>query len=99
MVASADAPLLKARPLLSGLFVAPEWRRRGVASLLVANAELLAGKWGFDELMLTVSKGNEAAVSLYTHLGFVEAPPSAAVPRWREVLAPPDICMRKGIPD
>ena len=60
------------RPLLSNVVVLPAFRRRGIASRLVASAEDLARDWEFDELLLLVNEENEAARTLYSRLGYVE---------------------------
>lgn len=53
------------------LAVAPEYRKRGIGeSLLCTMAELLHSK-GIEALFLEVRASNEAAIALYTKLGFV----------------------------
>ena len=51
---------MELRPILSNLAVYPRWRRRGVATELVAECERLARCWGFDELLLLVQEGAAA---------------------------------------
>ena len=72
-----QAPLLCARPLLSGLNVLPQHRRRGVATRLVARAESLAADWGYAEIVLQVDKRNENAIALYERLDYVVVRPTA----------------------
>jgi GNAT superfamily N-acetyltransferase len=57
-------------PCLGGVFVAPEWRRRGVASLLVRRAVDEAGRLRFPKLYLWTD--SPAAEALYRKLGWVE---------------------------
>ena len=63
---------MRLRPLLSNLAVIPEYRRRGVASQLVARSEMVATQWGFDELLLLVSDDNTAARELYCRRDYRE---------------------------
>ncbi len=51
---------------LGGLYVAPEWRRRGVASLLMERAVVEARRLGLSSLNLWTS----SAERLYTKLGW-----------------------------
>ena len=60
-------------PEIQDVYVKPEHRRRGVASVLTAAAERAALDGGFDRLVLSVSEDNEAARQLYRRAGFVEA--------------------------
>lgn len=64
-------PLL---PRLSGhiddLYVAPEFRRRGIATLLLQEAEKLAKAHGANSLTLMVWSFNESAITLYSNQGF-----------------------------
>lgn len=52
------------------LWVAPEYRNRGIASLLMDRAEQLAVDVKAHGLRLYVSPGNEAAIRLYEKHGF-----------------------------
>ena len=45
-------------------------RRRGVARRLVAEAELVAKQWGYNELFLEVAQSNEAALGFYSRAGY-----------------------------
>lgn len=50
--------------------VSPDFRRQGIGeSLMIALGEALAQK-GIETLTLEVRASNEAAISLYTHLGY-----------------------------
>ena len=53
-----------------GLVVAPDVRRRGVASTLMNTAESLAGDLGCAHVRLTVSKENRIAQHLYKRRGY-----------------------------
>ena len=44
--------------------------RRGVASRLVAEAELVAKQWGYNELYLEVAQSNDAALGFYRRTGY-----------------------------
>jgi len=54
------------------LYVKPQYRRRGVASLLLAEAERFARGEGAHVLRLAVLDRNEGARHFYTTLGFGE---------------------------
>ncbi len=55
------------------LDVAPEQRRRGVARLLMNEAERQACEAGCAALVLHVFTGNEAAIRFYASIGFVRS--------------------------
>jgi ribosomal-protein-alanine N-acetyltransferase len=55
------------------LVVAPSARRRGIGRTLVRRAAADAHKMGARSLFLEVSVKNDAAISLYRGLGFIEA--------------------------
>lgn len=52
------------------LGVAPAWRRRGVARVLLDDLVARARTGGAQRLLLEVAADNTAAVALYTSLGF-----------------------------
>jgi ribosomal protein S18 acetylase RimI-like enzyme len=54
------------------LYVAPDWRRRGVASELMRVAEQAARAGGAAQVRLTVLAGNDGASALYLALGYGE---------------------------
>jgi ribosomal protein S18 acetylase RimI-like enzyme len=56
--------------VVHGLAVAPEARRRGVATALLAAAEQRARKRGARKLSLRALSSNPEAIRLYTRLGF-----------------------------
>jgi RimJ/RimL family protein N-acetyltransferase len=55
-----------------GMFVATEWRGRGVGSGLVAAAIEWAKAHGLHKLTLSVFPHNKAGIALYRKFGFVE---------------------------
>lgn len=57
-------------PELQDVSVRPEHRRRGVATALAGAAEQAVVARGFDRLRLSVSVDNDAALTLYRHLGY-----------------------------
>jgi GNAT superfamily N-acetyltransferase len=61
-------------PEIQDVYVSPEHRRRGVATLLTATAESAARARGCDRISLSVSEeGNPSARKLYEGLGYVDA--------------------------
>jgi ribosomal protein S18 acetylase RimI-like enzyme/predicted enzyme related to lactoylglutathione lyase len=64
---------LSHKAALWGMYVAPEWRRRGVAQALVAHMlARAAAEPGLRQVTLGVHAQNEPALALYRSLGFVE---------------------------
>jgi ribosomal protein S18 acetylase RimI-like enzyme len=55
---------------LRRLAVSPEFRRKGVARLLVSRAGQWAAKQGFKSLQLDVTEFQRPAIALYESLGF-----------------------------
>lgn len=53
-----------------GMYVAPEYARRGIARALLNQVLEHALEIGLELLVLTVTRGNEAAENLYRDLGF-----------------------------
>ncbi len=68
------SPIIKPRLRLvvDNLFVRAQDRRRGIARELLLGALGLAGREGCDRVELEVAAHNEAALKLYTSLGFAE---------------------------
>lgn len=68
------SPIIKPRLRLvvDNLFVRTRDRRRGIARKLLLEAVKLAGQEGCDRVELEVAAHNDAALKLYTSLGFVE---------------------------
>jgi ribosomal protein S18 acetylase RimI-like enzyme len=56
--------------LISHVAVSPEYRRRGIATLLLAQAENEAREQGFTKLVLEVEIGNSSAFKAYEKFGF-----------------------------
>ena len=66
----AQENLIRA-PLMSNVAVSRNFRRRGIAEKMVAQAEEVARKqWGYDQLLLYVEQRNTPAVKLYKKLGY-----------------------------
>lgn len=59
--------------MIHALEILSDWRRKGLASWMMRQAAFWAAENGADRLGLAVSRGNEAAIALYCHLGFREA--------------------------
>lgn len=55
---------------LFGVWVAPEWRGRGLARALVGTVIAWAHTTHRSRIELWVADGNDAAIALYTGLGF-----------------------------
>ncbi|RVG68758.1 GNAT family N-acetyltransferase [Sinorhizobium meliloti] len=64
-----DGPKDAHKAHLSGVFVEPEQRGRGVAGMLL-RAVIDHGREHVEQIMLTVAEGNEAAINLYEKHGF-----------------------------
>lgn len=58
------------RAELTELYVEPEFRRRGVARALIAEAEAWAAQLGANSLVVLTGDDNEPALELYEALGF-----------------------------
>lgn len=60
------------RPVLNlhDIIVLPEFRRKGIATLMIAKIEALAHQLGCCKLTLEVLEGNEGARALYETVGF-----------------------------
>ena len=56
--------------LILDVAVAPEWRRRGLATWLLRFALAKAAREGARRAFLEVRRGNEPAIALYEKLGF-----------------------------
>jgi GNAT superfamily N-acetyltransferase len=57
-------------PLMSNVAVSIQFRRKGIAELLVSEIERVAFEWGHDNCYLYVDKENFPAVKLYEKLGY-----------------------------
>jgi ribosomal protein S18 acetylase RimI-like enzyme len=68
---SLKAPPTLTAPLMSNLAVSRNYRRMGIAELLVAEVERVARyEWGYEDCYLYVEERNTAAVKLYEKLGY-----------------------------
>jgi RimJ/RimL family protein N-acetyltransferase len=57
---------------LRSMYVAPDFRKRGVARALITEVIRFAqSQDGLRQLTLTVTAGNQAAIAAYVHAGFV----------------------------
>jgi ribosomal protein S18 acetylase RimI-like enzyme len=63
------APSLSAAELVY-LGLAPAWRRKGLARMLMKRAMAAAGAHGAERMLLAVDEANAPAMSLYRSLGF-----------------------------
>lgn len=68
-----DGPKDAHKAHLSGVFVEPEQRGRGVAGMLL-RAVIDYGREHVEQIMLTVAEGNEAAINLYQRSARCPAP-------------------------
>lgn len=59
-------------PFVVDLIVAPDYRRRGIATTLVAEVASRCASWGFDNLALRLDPHHGGANELYSVLGFEE---------------------------
>jgi ribosomal protein S18 acetylase RimI-like enzyme len=57
---------------INRLAVVPEWRGRGYAKRLVAEAELVLQAEGMTVIAALIEPGNEASLELFMALGYVE---------------------------
>jgi len=57
---------------MSNVAVSRQFRRKGIAELLVKEAERVVMDWGHDKCYLYVDKENIPAVRLYQKLGYRE---------------------------
>lgn len=57
-------------PYIGNLAVAAKYRRSGLASRLVAEAEAIGASWGYSAVCLHVDADSRAATSLYARLGY-----------------------------
>ena len=57
-------------PVLSNVATAREGRRRGVATILIKEAEKRVKEWGCTEMDLVVEESNKPARNLYSKLGY-----------------------------
>jgi ribosomal protein S18 acetylase RimI-like enzyme len=59
---------------INRLSVLPRWRRRGYATLLVAEAERVLRAQGMQVVAALIEAGNEASLALFEKLGYLELP-------------------------
>ena len=59
-------------PFVVDLIVAPDYRRRGIATALVSEVAARCSQWGFDTLALRLDTRHGGARELYSVLGFEE---------------------------
>lgn len=73
---TADEPMcsqLVHCPNLEDLFVAPQYRAKGVGSRILQEAEALAQQKGYSQIGLGVASGDAGARRLYERLGYEDA--------------------------
>lgn len=72
-VLAADVPYREYRPKVTSLVVDSEYRRQGIASLLLAACVAQSKLWsGHSELFLEVRNENRDAILFYEKMGFRE---------------------------
>ena len=59
-------------PFVVDLIVAPDYRRRGIATALISEVASRCTNWGFDSLALRLDRRHGGARELYSVLGFEE---------------------------
>ena len=59
-------------PFVVDLIVAPDYRRRGIATALISEVATRCSRWGFDSLALRLDTRHGGARELYSVLGFEE---------------------------
>lgn len=69
LFASSDN-IIRKRPYLSDLVIHPSHRRKGLASALMAEVELLTRRRGLNELFLGVAESNIGALKMYEGMGY-----------------------------
>lgn len=67
---------------ISNLAVHPEFRRQGIAYLLLRACDRIAADWGFEDLYLHVMEDNLGARHLYHKAGFRLVRPAETVLPW-----------------
>lgn len=66
-------------PRVEDLWTMPDFRRRGVAQMLMSEVESLAKAKGFTRIGLDVAPDNQAALELYSRRGYV----NLGIPQYR----------------
>ncbi|KAL3780527.1 hypothetical protein HJC23_004514 [Cyclotella cryptica] len=62
--------LIPRTPYATDLAVHPDFRRRGVGSAIMRQAEFHAKNWGADTLFLGVESNNKSALNMYISMGY-----------------------------
>lgn len=62
--------IIRPQPYFSDLAIDPNYRRQGIASALMKEAESRATNMGFEELYLGVRSTNELALNMYSNIGY-----------------------------
>ncbi|MDC8003666.1 GNAT family N-acetyltransferase [Aureisphaera galaxeae] len=57
---------------LEGIYIEPEYRRKGYAELLMQQAEQWGKQMNCTEIASDAEIGNEASIALHKHVGFKE---------------------------
>ena len=84
-VGEAAKKVRRPQPYLSDLAVDPAYRRRGIASALVAEAERRAARMGFGELYLGVKASNAPALRMYAERGYEAIEPTGDMVAFVEI--------------
>lgn len=83
-------------PYISNLAVGTEYRRQGIAQLMLSHCERVAWQWGFQDIYLHVLENNPQARPLYEKMGYRLQGPD---PTWLESLLgrPQRLLLRKSL--
>lgn len=76
----------KGRAYVSDLAVLPSYRRQGVATELMGYCEARAREWGCHDVFLKVEPSNDAALAMYSKLGYSLSAMEKGKPLFRKLV-------------
>jgi ribosomal protein S18 acetylase RimI-like enzyme len=59
---------------INRLAVHPDYRRQGIAQLLIVEAERVLNEQGMQIIVALIEEGNDASLALFQHVGYAEYP-------------------------